>query len=306
MLSEYDGDRLVPLRIKYCQGVILEAVADTPPARIERYDSYIGSMISSQATRMSGPQDIIKKLTESMCQEASDDGKQLLQMEELVDKWVSGEHGGQEAQSNSQEMEQRMLEKQQQILQAQQQSIDRLVTIQEGVQNTMALTFSDKESLFPRLFVVLPTRLSRWSTSDEFRIFFLCEHRHPSKIFSPTIHLARHEGYKLADVERFFEIYGPYVVLMVRILKNGITSRGLNIPCLSHLTLAEDVETRNFIDLRNNTIQSLMNETISYIHDQGYDASMSRMSSEAALDMLESTDIQSIADYLEGFTRKVC
>ncbi|KAF9359804.1 hypothetical protein BGX34_008125 [Mortierella sp. NVP85] len=301
-MKDNDSQELIPLRIKYCQGAILEIVADTLLAHIKRYEPYIESMMSSQETGMSGFHDSIEELTESMSQGASDDKKQVLQMKELVDEWASAEQKDQEAQSNRQEMEQHMLEKQQRILQDQQRSIDRLVTIQERIQDTMALTFSVQVNPFPRFFIVLPIRLSRWSTLDEFRIFFLCEHCDPAKISSPTIHLARHEGYKLADVDRFFEIYGLYVVLMTRILKNGITSPGLNIPCLSHLTLADGVkEVQGVLKLETNTIQSLMNDTISYIRNKGYDASMFRMSNEAALDLLESTVVMPDVEYLENF-----
>ncbi|KAK3825685.1 MAG: hypothetical protein J3Q66DRAFT_309130 [Benniella sp.] len=307
-MKDNDSQELIPLRIKYRQGAILEIVADaadTLLAHIKRYEPYIESMMSRQETGMSGPHDSIEKLTESTSQGVSDDKKQVLQMKELVDGWASREQKDQEAQSNRQEMEQHMLEKQQQILQDQQRNIDRLAAIQERIQDTMALTLSARVQPFPRLFIVLPTQFSIWLNPVKFSLFFLCEPSHSST----SIHLARHKGYEIRDVEKFFQIYTPYIMSMTYILKNGIASPGLNIPCLSHLTLAEDVsEVQDVLSLKNNTIPSLMNDTISYIRDMtpyirgiASNASVTRMNSQVALDVLESTVIDSATNYLVGF-----
>lgn len=108
------------------------------------------------------------------------------------------------------------------------------------------------------------------------------------------------------DAEAFFRDYTPYIVSTIYILKNGITTRGLNIPSMSHLTLAEGVdEVTTILDLDNNTIQSLMNEIMPFVHEQRYDTSIKMLNREDALDVFESTDLRPIVGYLKDYDQQM-
>lgn len=99
----------------------------------------------------------------------------------------------------------------------------------------------------------------------------------------------------------FFEKYTPYFTSMIYILKNGIVTPGFNVPSLSHLTLADGVnEVQDVLDLANNTIQSRLDDAIKHFSHHGYDTLMDRMDDKVALDILESTDLQSVLKHLEG------
>ncbi|KAK3825546.1 MAG: armadillo-type protein [Benniella sp.] len=274
---------------------------------IHHYGSYIKGMMSSQETGISEIQNSIKNLVENMTQEISEEMYQLLQMNNLFHELEPSGQEGLGARSNKQREERYILRKQQQIIQAQQRRINRLATIQENVQDTAAMVFTELVHPFQHLFIALPFEYNSGSYNG-FRLFFLCEHgqRSTAENRAPlsNIHLARHEGYKLQDPNDFFKDYASYLVSIFYILKNGITSPGLNIPSLSHTTLADGVvEVQDILKLSDNTIQSLMNETISYMHNQGYQDSMKRMNSRLALDVIESTDLHPVLRYLKCYRR---
>jgi len=273
------------------------------------YGSYIEAMTSGLTTEFPGAQDIIKILLDSIHLEASQGTEQLLLMEEFVQGLLLRiqEEGG--TQSADQEMEQYVLEEQRQIFHVQQRGIDRLVSIQERIQDAAALAFAESAHPVPRMFVVLPcTSPSQHglqypvSTSD-FRLFFLCEcdHQPANRVRSTSnIHLARHEGYELQDTKEFFQNYTPYLMSMIHVIKNGITTPGFNVPSLSHLTLADSVnEVQGILGLADNTIESLMDDMIPYLH--GWDALKNSMDSRVALDVLESTDLHSVVKHLKGY-----
>jgi len=313
----HHGNRLIPLRIKYRHEVTLDLLEvnaeessvfymESPLlAHINHCEPCVEDMASSQERDMLRFQ-IMEQLLKSMDREIFEDRNQLLRMSELVHDLGTGEQEDKQIQSNKQKKEQHMLEKQQQILQAQQRNINRLSTIQENVQDSTAVALMAQERPFHHLFVALPSGYDSGSYGG-FRLFFLCEHGHQStsrdRAPLPNIHIARHEGYELQNLDEFFQDYSPYLVSIFHILKNGIDSPGFNIPRLSHMTLAEGVvEVQDILNLSNNTIQSLINETISYIHDHRYN---SMMDSRLALGVIESTDPRSVLRYLKSYKRNV-
>jgi len=286
-------------------------------AHIKDHGFYIKVMMSSQATRLLQAQSIMKHLAESMAREISEDKYQLIRMSELVHEFVPCGQEGIELQPAIREKGQRILERQHRIFHAQQQSIDRLTAIQKCVQDTATLAFAAIVHPVPRLFIVLPVTATFSSLPDgsyrrpvlNFRLFFLCEHDLHSTADYPApplnVHLARHEGYELQDADKFFQIYTPYILSMIYILKNGISSPRISIPNLSHTMLTNGLdEVQDILNLSRNTIQSLMNETMSYIRSRGYDSSINRMS-RSPLGVIDSADLRSVVKYLRGYKRKV-
>ncbi|KAF9362409.1 hypothetical protein BGX34_006228 [Mortierella sp. NVP85] len=291
-----------------CDPAADSGVDSTLLGHIKLEESYIEAIMEGQATLISIVQSI-KHVSESSLEEISEDKNQVSLLEELVQALALGIQEGGQVLSMDQEMEQYVLEMQQEILHTQQPGIDHMVLAQKNTQDAAALAFAALEHPVPRMFIVIPrfpillrgAQLFQFDPSV-FRLFFLCEHGHQSTTkgrSTSTIHLAKHEGYELQNAEEFFRVYTPYIVSMIHILKNGIASPGLSVPNMSHLALAGINEVQDILGLANNTIQSLMNDTISYIRNRGYGASMDRMSDKVALDVLESTDLQSILKYLK-------
>ncbi|KAF9991816.1 hypothetical protein BGZ65_000049, partial [Modicella reniformis] len=114
--------------------------------------------------------------------------------------------------------------------------------------------------------------------------------------------MARHEGYDLENANEFFDNYSLYLLSIIHILRNGINAPGINIPSGSHLRLAEGVhEVQGILDLRGNTLRSLLNKTISFIREQSSVYQMNRANSEDTLSMIESSDLRSVIRYLKGY-----
>ncbi|KAG0300873.1 hypothetical protein BGZ98_008797 [Dissophora globulifera] len=91
------------------------------------------------------------------------------------------------------------------------------------------------EFTIPRLFIVLPETLTSWDPMTmlrtKFRLHFICEcneHTKPAKStkaltseISHELHLAMHEGYIVRKPTEFFKKYGPFLMVMLEVLKHG-------------------------------------------------------------------------------------
>lgn len=164
----------------------------------------------------------------------------------------------------SKEREEQMLREQaesklreEQMLKMQQETIDRLIVKQQRVDALLVQNYELHEYPIPRLFVVLPDSFKDWDPRsflmERFRLFFLCEcgddcgsgagqapsseklgaANTASTIQIPvrnSIHLAKHEGYKLSRPTEFFEQYGLYVLGMLRILKHCLAVAAVAAP----------------------------------------------------------------------------
>ncbi|KAG0363967.1 hypothetical protein BGZ54_007925, partial [Gamsiella multidivaricata] len=81
-----------------------------------------------------------------------------------------------------------------------------------------------------RLFIVLPTTTTTRLRDKlgqpfkmQFRLLLLCECGTHTMIESSKarygVHLAKHEGYAIAKPTEFFEKYGPYVLMLMYMIK---------------------------------------------------------------------------------------
>lgn len=102
---------------------------------------------------------------------------------------------------------------------------------------------SPKCHAVPRFFIVLPTtiemenRNDTLSPSQTFRLYFLCESgsRTMTKDTKQAheVHMMNHAGYNLSRPKEFFNMYGPYVLTMMHMIKYGATASGYVVPPLS-------------------------------------------------------------------------
>ncbi|KAF9955450.1 hypothetical protein BGZ65_003388, partial [Modicella reniformis] len=109
------------------------------------------------------------------------------------------------------------------MLRIQKKALDRLAIIQNSVQALLAQTYELHNYPIPRLFIVLPKdpglrgKLMK-PFSESYRLYFLCEcGTHTMAEHSktpPEIHLAKHEGYELNRPTEFFERYGSYILAL--------------------------------------------------------------------------------------------
>ncbi|KAG0002500.1 hypothetical protein BGZ65_002582, partial [Modicella reniformis] len=268
-------------------------------------------MLSSQGLGAASTMDLKNSLLRTMQQEISDNRVFLNQLQHIKQQV---ENLTKQTQYDTQQtIDESIVESQEEVLKMQQRTIDRLVTIQDSVQGIATRAFLAQEHPIPRLFVVLPKpKATRYYSSrpsqENFLLFFICECSSKSGIEGATvssrIHFARHKGYDLGMGKEFFDDYGNYVRAIIYILKNGIVAPGINIPSMSHLTLADGIdEVRESLDLDSESIQSLM-VTTSRAHPDWNKSAVGVDDwdkDRVALNIIETTDLRPLMKHLQGY-----
>ncbi|KAG0302411.1 hypothetical protein BGZ98_007517 [Dissophora globulifera] len=132
-------------------------------------------------------------------------------------------------------------------LELKKQMNDRLVLIQSKTEAIFTQNYELHEFTIPRLFIILPETLTSWDPTTmfktKFRLHFICEcgtHTKPTKdIKMPAseipheLHLAKHEGYIVNKPTELFRNYGPFLMVMLEIIKHGPVLVGSVAPSVS-------------------------------------------------------------------------
>ena len=147
------------------------------------------------------------------------------------------------------QLQQKLASNQDEMKQLQIQALDRLALLQNSVTALLTQTYELHEYPIPRLFMVLPADNSPWNPMDllsnKFRLHFLCEcGEHTKSVNSKLphhIHLAKHEGYDITHPNEFFQQYGIYALTILKMLRLGISTAGVNVPAVSLLVGGDGV-----------------------------------------------------------------
>ncbi|KAG0245692.1 hypothetical protein BGX31_006522 [Mortierella sp. GBA43] len=138
--------------------------------------------------------------------------------------------------------------------------------LQHNVQALLRQTFELDEYNTPRLFVILPKpKRKRDKILKPFKKQF--SHLSKSRGHPYKIHLAKHEGYDVENVDKLFEKYGSHIVNIMKILKIGLTVSGIAVPGMSHFvqgmeSVAQTLgpASRNIGSLLQDSIRSVKNQ----------------------------------------------
>ncbi|KAF9303588.1 hypothetical protein BGZ91_009084, partial [Linnemannia elongata] len=133
----------------------------------------------------------------------------------------------------------------------QKQMDDRLILIQSKTEAILNQQLELAEYPIPRLFIVLPEELTKYDPGNwfrtKFRLHFICEcgkHTEPSNSkVAHHLHLAKHEGYLVREPTEFFKKYGPFLLLMLELIKLGTSVAGHVVPALASLKVVELVDS---------------------------------------------------------------
>ncbi|KAF9362395.1 hypothetical protein BGX34_006265 [Mortierella sp. NVP85] len=134
-----------------------------------------------------------------------------------------------------------------------------------------------QEYSIPRLFIILPKPrrkidAMRKPFREEFKLFFLCECDHHTDDGSHThphrIHLAKHEGYDLVNVDEFFKRYGSYVRTILEILRVGIATAGIVVPGLSQLGVERIESASKALETASRSCRPLFDDAISSLKNR--------------------------------------
>ncbi|KAF9949366.1 hypothetical protein BGZ72_008848 [Mortierella alpina] len=152
----------------------------------------------------------------------------------------------------------------QQVLEETQQIKDRLSLLQSKTEAILIQNYELLEYTIPRLFIVLPETSTSWDPASmfrtRFRLHFICECGEHTKASGSKIphhlHLANHEGYVVNKPTEFFEKYGPFLMLMLNMIKLGMSIAGHVVPALSTLRVVD------VLDAPQSALNSVTNNVI--------------------------------------------
>ncbi|KAG0346251.1 hypothetical protein BG005_000861 [Podila minutissima] len=131
------------------------------------------------------------------------------------------------------------------------------------------------EFLAPCRFLVLPSDLGSWVDSDptthHFRLYFLCDvisNKSEKSSLSKHKHLTNHSGYILSRSHEFFQAFGSLTLLMLKMVKHGVSDESLSSKILPLDTfkilwsLDPDMTSNH---ITKDTIGPLVHKSISYL-----------------------------------------
>lgn len=202
--------RIEPYRIKHCPGVVLDVVLSTATLAAVEHAIQSGRPLNSDA---------ITSLIENLVERVEGLTFTAAGIKDMVVE----------------------------VLRNQQLMLDRLALIQHRAEAILTQNYELLEYTFPRLFIVLPeTTTSRDPATmfrTKFRLHFICEcgeHTRqargtmaPASNIRHELHLARHEGYVVNRPTDFFRKYGPFLMVMLEMIKNGISIVGIIVPVVA-------------------------------------------------------------------------
>ncbi|KAG0349073.1 hypothetical protein BGZ54_004453, partial [Gamsiella multidivaricata] len=321
LLEDKDGHVLMPKRILHKPGVVLEVVMESAPVgtsspsvtSVNSYDfldkflgnhsidqdsnvhqsvsdcyrlygSQLEAIMSGQARQAANIRDNLTEIFASWDSEA-------LKQENLLGQMQRLRQAIQESQrlDGTQIHPEILSEMQQQVLQAQQESIDRLVIMRSHILSVLNRTFEMHE--YP-LFIVLPMVGSQEDGQRrQFRLHFLCEYTASAESssigLSHELHLAKHQGYNLRQLDQFLKTYGTYVLSTLGVMKSQSRRLGKSAPSPGQTELTGGLnEPHAGQDPITSYIDTLVDEAINFIEE--YQEETSRKFDNASGDETEA------------------
>ncbi|KAF9957186.1 hypothetical protein BGZ65_002217 [Modicella reniformis] len=305
-LKDDNFEELIPQRIAYYPGVVLEVVVEdskqdtdftkiTPMSRESRSDdnSFNTHSNGSNTTNMLNQNMSTLTLadinTNNQSFVVNSDGKSelhpaLREYKQLYHSYFQVIMSGEELQAASikqsidklvvdmeqnKTLQEQLIVMQQEMQLMEKQTFEQLAILQGRVH--VLLTHTYDKCPIPKLFIILPKE--EGALSGLYRLYFLCEcGTHTMAEHNktpPPIHLAKHEGYDLDKPTEFFERYRSYIMTMMYMVKFGITTDSLIVPPLSSLGILEGLDnTQEHVKYLRSNITPLVDNIIRSL--QGY------------------------------------
>ncbi|KAI8597484.1 hypothetical protein EDD21DRAFT_407566 [Dissophora ornata] len=199
---------------------------------------------------------------------------------------------------------------------------DRLILIQSKTEAILTQNYELLEYTIPRLFIVLPEKSTSWDPKTmlrtKFRLHFICECGEHTKASGSNIphhlHLANHEGYVVNKPTEFFKKYGPFLTLMLEMIKVGTSIAGHVVPALASLKVVDILDSaQSTVDSVTSKVIEGVDYSLKYLEESrtliqkpdgvGVDGDL-RMSQQylatyfAGVEGLEGVDLRQLGSYL--------
>ncbi|KAI8605918.1 hypothetical protein EDD21DRAFT_400861 [Dissophora ornata] len=201
---------------------------------------------------------------------------------------------------------------------------DRLILIQSKTEAILTQNYELLEYTIPRLFIVLPEESTSWDPKTmlrtKFRLHFICECGEHTKASGSKIphhlHLANHEGYIVNKPTEFFKKYGPFLTLMLEMIKVGTSIAGHVVPALASLKVVDILDSaQSSIDSVTSKVIKGVDHSLKYLEESrtlnqksdGVDVDDNAMTSQqdlatyfAGVEGLEGVDLRQLGSYLSA------
>ncbi|KAI8604594.1 hypothetical protein EDD21DRAFT_411928 [Dissophora ornata] len=211
-----------------------------------------------------------------------------------------------------------------QVLKDAQDIKDRLILIQSKTEAILTQNYELLEYTIPRLFIILPEKLTPWDPKTmlrtKFRLHFICEcgehTKAPGSKIPHHLHLANHEGYVVNKPTEFFKKYGPFLTLMLEMIKVGTSIAGHVVPPLASLKVVDILDSaQSTIDSVTSKVIEGVDYSLKYLEESrtliqksdGVDVDdNARMSQQdlatyfAGVEGLEGVDLRQLGSYLSA------
>ncbi|KAI8597905.1 hypothetical protein EDD21DRAFT_446640 [Dissophora ornata] len=146
---------------------------------------------------------------------------------------------------------------------------DLSMLVQSKIEAILTQNYELLEYTIPRLFIVLPETSTSWNSTTmlqtKFRLHFICECGEHTKASGSNIphhlHLDNHEGYIVNKPTEFFEKYGPFLMVMLHMIKLGVRIAGHVVPALANLKV---VSALDFAESSVNSVTSKIIKGVDY------------------------------------------
>jgi len=134
-----------------------------------------------------------------------------------------------------------------QVWELQKQMNDRTILIQSKTEAILTQQLELAEYPIPRLFIVLPEEPTKYDPGNwfrtTFRLHFICECGEHTTVTGSKLpnhlHLAKHEGYLIREPTKFFKKYGPFLLLMLELIKLSSGIAGHFVPAFASLKVVQ-------------------------------------------------------------------
>ncbi|KAI8603125.1 hypothetical protein EDD21DRAFT_403109 [Dissophora ornata] len=280
-MRDDNGAMYYPKRIPCCPGCVIEVIYMTPQSD----STSLASTIAPRSLML-----LNESVDQLSIQSVATPVKVKPGFESVVIRKLDGLHDqGDITQKIAQE-----------VLKLSKEMNDRLILIESKTAAILTQNYELLEYTIPRLFIVLPDTSTRWDPVNmlrtKFRLHFICECGEHTK--ATTGAGTNHEGYVVNKPTEFFQKYGPFLMLMLKMIKVGTTIAGHVVPALASLKVVD------ILDSTQSTIDSVTSKVV-----EGVDYSLKCLEESRTL-IRKSDDVdvdgnarmlqQDLATYLAG------
>ncbi|KAF9351251.1 hypothetical protein BGX26_010707 [Mortierella sp. AD094] len=283
LLRGSDGRRIEPHRIKHYPGAVLDAVLAVAREHVQVHSPMATLSLAQTDGLPDGP-------TNGTTENKAIEALQITPV--LTNTPVSDKPGFECTVINKLDGLYNQGDKTQQIalqiFELEKQMNDRLTLIQSKTEAILTQNYELLEYIIPRLFVVLPETSTTWDPRTMFST---------NKI-PHNLHLANHEGYIVNKPTEFLKKYGPFLMVILEMIKAGTIIAGHIVPVVANLNVTGALDSaQSTIDSISSKVFEGAKYSLAYLEET---RTLIEKSDDVSVDGNATLSQQDLANYLDG------